>query len=73
MTYAAYLRMDSEHAYVRHADGITYECPWQTRPRCLLGLQVAHVRGIRAGELSAPGPAGEYLPDSISESGVMRR
>ena len=28
--------LESEHAYVRHADGITYVCPWQTRLRCLL-------------------------------------
>src|ERR1700691_3303471 len=28
---------ESEHAYIRHADGITYVCPWQTRLRCLLG------------------------------------
>jgi len=28
---------ESEHAYVRRADGITYVCPWQTRLRCLLG------------------------------------
>jgi hypothetical protein len=27
---------ESEHAYVRRADGITYVCPWQTRLRCLL-------------------------------------
>ena len=27
---------ESEHAYVRHADGVTYVCPWQTRLRCLL-------------------------------------
>jgi hypothetical protein len=27
---------ESEHAYVRHADGITSVCPWQTRLRCLL-------------------------------------
>jgi hypothetical protein len=27
---------ESEHAYVRHSDGITYICPWQTRLRCLL-------------------------------------
>ncbi len=26
---------ESEHAYVRHADGITYVCPWQTRLRYL--------------------------------------
>ena len=27
---------ESEHAYIRHADGVTYVCPWQTRLRCLL-------------------------------------
>jgi hypothetical protein len=27
---------ESEHAYIRHADGTTYVCPWQTRLRCLL-------------------------------------
>jgi hypothetical protein len=27
---------ESDHAYVRHADGITYVCPWQTRLCCLL-------------------------------------
>ncbi len=29
---------ESEHAYVRWADGVTYVCPWQTRLRCWLGL-----------------------------------
>ena len=28
---------ESEHAYIRRADAITYICPWQTRLRCLLG------------------------------------
>jgi hypothetical protein len=28
---------ESEHAYIRRADGVTYICPWQTRLRCLLG------------------------------------
>jgi hypothetical protein len=27
---------ESEDAYVRRADGVTYVCPWQTRLRCLL-------------------------------------
>jgi hypothetical protein len=27
---------ESEHAYIRHADGTTYVCPWQTKLRCLL-------------------------------------
>lgn len=29
---------ESEHAYVRWADGVTYVCPWQTRLRSWLGL-----------------------------------
>lgn len=27
---------ESEHAYIRRAEGVTYICPWQTRLRCLL-------------------------------------
>ena len=27
---------ESDHAYVRRADGVTYLCPWQTRLRCLI-------------------------------------
>jgi hypothetical protein len=27
---------ESEHAYIRRTDGVTYVCPWQTRLRCLL-------------------------------------
>lgn len=27
---------ESDHAYIRRADGVTYVCPWQTRLRCLL-------------------------------------
>src|ERR1022692_5066317 len=29
---------ESEHAYVRWADGVTYICPWQTRLRSWLPL-----------------------------------
>jgi hypothetical protein len=48
---------ESEHAYVRHADGITYVCPWQTRLRCLLG----YGRMLSAVAAPLPGtvPAGE--------------
>jgi hypothetical protein len=35
--YVVLPRQESEHAYVRRADGTTYICPWQTRLRCLLG------------------------------------
>ncbi len=34
---------ESEHAYVRWVDGVTYVCPWQTRLRSWLGLT-----GLRA-------------------------
>ena len=27
---------ESEHAYIRRTEGVTYICPWQTRLRCLL-------------------------------------
>ena len=35
--YVVLPKRESEHAYVRRADGTTYICPWQTRLRCLLG------------------------------------
>jgi hypothetical protein len=44
---------ESEHAYVRHADGITYVCPWQTRLRCL----VAYGRMMSAAGAPLPGAA----------------
>src|ERR1700676_3440295 len=48
---------ESEHAYVRHADGITYICPWQTRLRCLL----AYGRMLSVTGVLLPGtvPAGD--------------
>jgi hypothetical protein len=42
---------ESEHAYIRHADGITYVCPWQTRLRCLL----AYGRMLSAAGTPLPG------------------
>jgi hypothetical protein len=36
-SYVVLPARESEHAYVRRADGTTYICPWQTRLRCLLG------------------------------------
>jgi hypothetical protein len=46
-----------DHAYVRHADGMTYICPWQTRLRCLL----AYGRMLSAPGALLPGtvPAGD--------------
>ena len=48
---------ESDHAYVRHADGITYVCPWQTRLRCLL----AYDRMLSVTGASLPGtvPGGD--------------
>jgi hypothetical protein len=46
---------ESEHAYIRRADGITYVCPWQTRLRCLLTL-------ARSGEA---GPARLHILTSV--------
>ena len=48
---------ESDHAYVRHADGMTYICPWQTRLRCLL----AYGRMLSAPGALLPGtvPAGD--------------
>jgi hypothetical protein len=42
---------ESEHAYVRQADGVTYVCPWQTRLRCLL----SYSRMISAASSAMPG------------------
>jgi hypothetical protein len=42
---------ESEHAYIRRADGVTYVCPWQTRLRCLL----AYGQMLAAGAAPPPG------------------
>ena len=42
---------ESEHAYVRRVDGVTYVCPWQTRLRCLL----SYSRMISAAGSALPG------------------
>ena len=42
---------ESEHAYVRRADGVTYVSPWQTRLRCLL----SYSRMISATSPALPG------------------
>jgi hypothetical protein len=50
---------ESEHAYVRRADGITYVCPWQTRLRCLLAY------GRRLSAAGAPPAAGTVLAGTV--------
>ena len=44
---------ESEHAYIRRVDGITYVCPWQTRLRCLLAY----------GQMQSP--SGALFPDAL--------
>jgi hypothetical protein len=46
---------ESEHAYVRRADGITYVCPWQTRLRCMLAYSRTQSAG--AAPSAGAGPA----------------
>jgi hypothetical protein len=48
---------ESEQAYIRRADGVTYICPWQTRLRCLL----SYGRMLSTAGLALPGvvPAGD--------------
>ena len=49
---------ESEHAYIRWAEGVIYVCPWQTRLRSWLAL--GHLRATARPPLAdafAPGPA----------------
>ena len=55
---------ESEHAYVRWADGMTYVCPWQTRLRSWLAL--GRLRATAAPPLAdafAPGQADRAAAD----------
>ena len=49
---------ESEHAYVRWADGVTYICPWQTRLRSWLAL-------TRLRATSAPLLAAAFAPEEV--------
>ena len=59
---------ESEHAYIRRADGITYVCPWQTRLRCLLAYgqmrsgSVLPGAGLPGSVLPGEGPAADDDP-----------
>jgi hypothetical protein len=49
---------ESDHAYVRWADGITYVCPWQTRLRSWLALgRLRATSGPPLADAFAPGQA----------------
>jgi hypothetical protein len=50
-------KQESEHAYVRHADGITYVCPWQTKLRCLLAY--GRMLSVTGAPLPGTLPAGD--------------
>jgi hypothetical protein len=55
--YVVVPEQESEHAYIRRADGTLYICPWQTRLRCLLGY----------GQMVSA--AGTLLPGTIPPAG----
>jgi hypothetical protein len=52
---------ESEHAYVRWADGVTYICPWQTRLRSWLAL-------TRLRATAAPLLAAAYAPQEVQRA-----
>jgi hypothetical protein len=54
--------LQSEHAYVRRADGITYVCPWQTRVCCPLADHGTH--GADDGQ-ATPVPARPHILGSV--------
>jgi len=58
---AALPEQESEHAYIRRADGTTYVCPWQTRLRCLLayGQILSDGAPLPGALLSRTGPDGD--------------
>lgn len=59
---------ESEHAYVRRADGTTYICPWQTRLRCLLG----YGRMVSSASPLLPGTIPPDDDDQAMASGLAR-
>jgi hypothetical protein len=58
---------ESEHAYVRRADGVTYVCPWQTRLRCLISY--SRMRSAPGSPLASTLPA----PDEDRATAAMAR
>lgn len=54
--------LQSEHAYIRRADGITYVCPWQTRLRCLLAY---HRTQPADGDQAMAAPAQPHILGSV--------
>jgi hypothetical protein len=61
---------ESEHAYVRWADGTTYVCPWQTRLRSWLALRkLGATAAAPLAEAFAPGPAAQAAEDFARSEG----
>jgi hypothetical protein len=57
---------ESEHAYVRRADGVIYICPWQTRLRCLLSYsRLLSSSSSSSGSGSSSGSAYPALPGVV--------
>jgi hypothetical protein len=61
---------ESEHAYVRWADGTTYVCPWQTRLRSWLALRrLGATAASPLAEVFAPGAAAQAAEDFARSEG----
>jgi hypothetical protein len=58
---------ESEHAYVRRADGVTYVCPWQTRLRCLISY--SRLRSAPGSPLTGTLPA---LAENLATAAMAR-
>src|SRR6266702_3839563 len=74
---AAVPERESEHAYIRRADGITYVCPWQTRLRCLLALvrpgEAGPARLVRAVRPGRGRPLAGGIPPVLARRARLRR
>ena len=65
---------ESEYAYIRRADGITYVCPWQTRLRCLLAYgRTQSADGDQAMADADPAPGAAVAPGAGPASRRPRR
>ncbi len=65
--YVVVPEQESEHAYVRRADGTLYICPWQTRLRCLLGYgQMVSAAGTLLPGTIPPADDDQAVADALS-------
>ena len=69
---AALPEQESEHAYIRRADGTTYVCPWQTRLRCLLAYGQMPSDGAPMSGAGACGSGSSHCSRPSSSSATMQ-